>query len=539
MGNRFIGGESAHRSFFGGIRSKPQIIGLMACALLGWVGVMWFGWPGLVVAVVLALGVFAATVNTHNGSWLERRERRQRWKSRLALGTDQFVPYSAQAWEDAHAAAAGTRSKKERAKLLAAVRSRPDGADGMGWLQAARNVPGIAWHTPSGEEAYLSVAFEVSGQLRGAESGQYQEQAQAGFGALLANHASPSSLVCGVQSMTRVLPPDLALNEAWVQENLSPDALDAAVASYEEVLTRTGKNTFVQRHIEVLRWPLSGDFLAAAEQYGEGRDGWRALMAQEIDSMVRALRSAQLGVVKPMSARGVVAMMLHQQNPSRPPLMVAGVSPRRMGLPSHDDWNAHWVKDTDPFTGEEVVWGHRTAMITASQMETGERSPYWLLALLHNAGSGARTLSFQLELVPAEQARLLASKDVVRDMAAVIAKQNKGQLVDPGTDVNLRSARARGTDLMPGSGQHGVNWVGFITISAKTQKDMTKASRRLTETAANSAGIQKLAWLDTYQSAASGTTWPIFRGLKPAKPTTGAKLMNRLAGKVDKEEKVA
>lgn len=539
MGNRFIGGESAHRSFFGGIRSKPQIIGLMACAVLGWAGVMWVGWPGLVVAVVLGLGVFAATVNTHNGSWLERRERRRRWKTRLATGTDRFVPYSAEEWEGAHSDVEHVRSGKERAKRLAAVRSRPDGADGMGWLQAGPNVPGIAWHTPVGEEAYLSVAFEVSGQLRGAESTQRQEAAQAGFGALLASHASPSSLVSGVQPITRVLPPDLALNEAWVEKNLSPDALEDAVASYAEVLERTGKNTFVQRHIEVLRWPLSANFLATAEQYGEGRDGWRALMAQEIDSMVRALRAAQLGVVKAMSARGVVAMMLHQQNPSRPPLMVSDVSPRRMGLPSHDDWNAHWVEDIDPLTKKKVTWGHRTAMITASQMETGERSPYWLLALLHNAGSGARTLSFQLELIPAEQARLLASKDVVRDMAAVIAKQNKGQLVDPGTDVNLRSARARGTDLMPGSGQHGVNWVGFITISAKTQQELTKASRRLEETAANAAGIQKLSWLDTYQAAASGTTWPIFRGLKPSKPSTGAKLMNRLAGKVEKEEKVA
>jgi hypothetical protein len=539
MGNRFIGGESAHRSFFGGIRSKPQIIGLITCALLGWLGVMWVGWPGLVVGVVLALAVFAATVNTHNGSWLERRERRQRWKTRVSTGTDRFVPYSAQAWEDAHAAAADVRHGKDRAKVLAAVRSRPDGADGMGWLQSSPNVPGIAWHTPAGEEAYLSVAFEVSGQLRGAETGQRQEQVQAGFGTLMANHASPSSLVRGIQSITRVLPPDLALNEAWVEENLSPEALDDAVASYQEVLTRTGNNTFVQRHIKVLRWPLSGDFLAAAAQYGEGRDGWRALMVLEIDSMVRALRGAHLGVVKPMSARGVVAMILHQQNPSRPPLMVAGVSPRRMGLASHDDWNAHWVKGQDPFTGEEVVWGHRTAMITASQMESGERSPYWLLALLHNAGSGARTLSFQKELVPADQARALASKDVVRDMAAVIAKQSKGQLVDPATDVNLRSARARGSDLMPGSGQHGVNWVGFITISAKSHKAMTKASRQLTETAANSAGIQKLVWMDTYQSAASGTTWPIFRGLKPAKPSTGTKLMNRLAGNVEKEEKVA
>ena len=116
----------------------------------------------------------------------------------------------------------------------------------------------------------------------------------------------------------------------------------------------------------------------------------------------------------------------------------------------------------------------------------------------------------------------------------MISKQKKGQLVDPATDVNLASARARGADLMPGTGQHGVNWVGFITISARTQAGLTDAARRLEESAGTAAGIGKLEWLDTYQSAASGTTWPIYRGTKPATPTLGARMMDQLAGRGEK-----
>ncbi|UKA56703.1 hypothetical protein LFT45_22785 (plasmid) [Arthrobacter sp. FW305-BF8] len=539
MATRFIGGESGHRSFFGGIKSTSQLIGLGGCLLIGFFGMMFTGWPGLVAGVLSGVVVYLLTASTHRGSYWERRKRRARWKERQKAGTDRFIPYSTAVWDEATALADLATSGAEKARIMAAVRSRPDGADGMGWLDARTGKPGIAWHAPAGEQPYLSVAFEVSGQLRGAESQRKQEQAQAGFGALLAGFAPASKLVSGIQSITRVLPPDLALNEAWVQDHLAADANPAAVRSYQEVLERTGRDTFVQRHLIVGRWPLTPDFYATAARYGTGRDGWRLLMAAEISSLARSLRAAKLGEVRPLTARAVVAMMLHQQNPSRPPLMVAGVRADRMGLPSRDEWNSTWITGTDPITGAEVVWGHRTAMISAENMETGERTPYWLLSLLHNAGSGARTLSFQLETVPADQARLLASKDVVRDMAAVISKQKKGQLVDPATDVNLASARARGADLMPGTGQHGVNWVGFITISARTQAGLTDAARRLEESAATAAGIGKLEWLDTYQSAASGTTWPIYRGTKPATPTLGARMMDQLAGRGEKEEKVA
>ncbi len=541
MATRFIGGEAGHRSVFGGTRTKPQIIGYSITLLVGVMGVMFFGWRGLAAGVVLGVAVYFTTTDTSNGSYWERRKRRNRWKGRKAAGTDRFIPYTDQAWAQAQEQAAEHQKPKDQAKVLGAVRERPDGADGMGWLDARPNRPGIAWHTPQGEEAYLSVAFGVSGQLRGAESSHRQESTQAGFGSLLARCAPQNSLVRGFQCLVRVLPPDLALNEAWVVEHLDPEAPADAVESYQQVLERTGEGTYVQRHIIVARWPLSEQFMATAARYGKERAGWRALMKSEIQSMERSLRAAKMGTVRALSARGVVAMMLHQQNPDRQPLMVGGIDPRCLGLPSHDVWNAHWVTDTNPSTGEDVSWGHRTARITAANVETGPRSPYWFLSLLRGGGSGGgvRSLSFGLELIPAQQARVLASRDIVRDTSAAISRAQKGQLADSDTDVTLQAAQARGSDLRPGSGHHGVNWIGHITISARTQAELTEASRQLEETAANEAGIQKLEWLDSYQAAASGTTWPIARGLHTGHTTLGTKVMDRLAGNGEKEEQVA
>lgn len=542
MATRFIGGEAGHRSVFGGTRSKPQVIGYSATMLIGVLGVMFFGWRGLAAGVLLGLVVYFSTTTTSNGSYWDRRKRRNRWKTRKATGTDRFTPYTDQAWTQAQTEAAEVKKSKDKAKVLGAVRERPDGADGMGWLDARTNRPGIAWHTPEGEEAYLSVAFAVSGQLRGAESSFRQEAAQVGFGNLLARCAPQNSLVRGFQCLVRVLPPDLALNEAWVVEHLDADAPADAVESYQQVLERTGEGTYIQRHIIVARWPLTEQFRATATRYGTGRAGWRALMASEIQSMERSLRTAKMGSVRALSARGVVAMMLHQQNPDRLPMMVGGVNPRQLGLASQDVWNGHWVTDTNPSTGKESVWGHRTARITAANVETGPRSPYWFLSLLRRGSSGSggvRSLSFGLELVPAQQARILASRDIVRDTSAAISRAQKGQLANSDTDVTLQAAQARGADLRPGSGQHGVNWIGHITISARTQAELTEGSRQLEETAANGAGIEKLEWLDSYQSAASGTTWPIGRGLQTGHTTFGTRVMDRLAGTGEKEEKVS
>ena len=54
MATRFIGGESGHRSFFGGIKSKTQLVGLAVCVIGGFFGMMFTGWPGTCAAPVAA-----------------------------------------------------------------------------------------------------------------------------------------------------------------------------------------------------------------------------------------------------------------------------------------------------------------------------------------------------------------------------------------------------------------------------------------------------------------------------------------------------
>lgn len=541
MVSRQLGGEAGHRSFFGGAGKGPRTILLVLCGLGLVIGAPIFGAPAVVVALAAAGVVFLITARTHRGSILDRRRRRKRWKDRQNTGADRYEPFNIGRWDQLTEAAQDKATPKEdrwaAQRELAAMRTMPDGADGMGWLQMGRREPGIAWHAPIGEKAYLSVVFSVSGQLRGAESNETARRAAEALGEFLAAHAQPRSLLRRVQIGTRVLPPDSAFHSAWAQVSLDPsiDTTHPAVVSYGEVLRETGRDAMVQRHTVTLCWPLTADFIDQARGYGDGRDGWRALMHREIESAERGLRTARMGDVAVLTARQVAAHIVHGQNPDHP-IDEPVSDPTQLGVRSHDELSAHVVAVTDPETGRTTEWWHRTAAIKAENLAVGSRSQTWMLDLL--IGSELhflRTVTFDHQLIPASEARSAARKDLVRDQAAQMDDAEKGRLVNDETAVNKSAAQLRHADLGYGSRHHGDSWVGYITITETSRERLQKASRQLEEVCENGLGIEHLDWQDSYQSAASGTTWPIGRGIATERASMTNRAARALAGKTDKE----
>lgn len=542
---RYLGGESGHRSFFGGQHSRTRVVLLGVFIVSGMILTPVLGWPGLVVGVVGVGITLVVTARTHRGSVLDRRTRRLRWKKRVQSGTDAFEPYEVGGWDQAEQslrAASRLRGKARRlasweaSRTLTALRAMPDGADGMGWLQHGRGEPGIAWHAPTGENAYLSVTFAVSGQLRGIESSSVMTRAAEGWGMFLASRAATSVLVGSVQTMTRVLPADTALQEFWIAGSLDDAVPVEAIRSYEEVLRLTGEDAMVQRHFITVSWPITPAFAGAAAKHGVARDGWRTLMRQEIASTVRGLEEARLGQVEALTARQSAAVMLHQQNPSRPIDHVVDVDPARPGISSHDELSAHVVTGIDPLTGNSVEWWHRTAAIRADALATAPRTQLWMLDLLIGKDMQfIRSVSFHIQLIPAGEAKAAARQDLVRDAAESMSRQEAGRFDTDDTDVAMSAATRRRQDLVAGSHHHGAAWVGYITISARSRDELARSARQLEETCTASLGIERLDWMDSYQSAASGTTWPIGRGLSSARTSFSARLTSRLAGRTEKE----
>ncbi|MCM3662524.1 hypothetical protein M3148_16220 [Georgenia satyanarayanai] len=533
-----LGGETRHRSVLGGSMPLWKLTSVGAAAAVGMVLTMFAGEGGFVVGVLLVAATWLLTASTPRGSVLARVVTRRRWKERTTRGTVKYTPFDQGSW-DALAVQARAKSPQVRAdaaRQAVSLRDTPDGASGMAWLEKRPRRPGVAWHAPAGEPAYLSVAFEVSGQIRGLESDAATDAAAAGWGRFLARLGSHDSVARMAQTITRVLPPDSARHQAWLVENLDPDTPPEVAASYDELLRKVDASTMTPRHYVVIRWPLTSAFRHAAARHGQRRQGWRELMRIEVASMTARLRGAGHSWVRPLSAAQTAAVMLHMQSPSRAIDQVAGVDPDRFGVPSADHYSAHVVTVTDPATGQETQWWHRTARITAEAMATVHRSSLWMTALLSGTGDGTlRTLSFHTWVIPAAQARAAARLDRTRDSADRLARSQAGRIEDEETELRLSAAQRRARDLRPGEHHAGVEWVGYLTVSARSAAQLAEACRKAQATAADELGIERLEWLDTLQSAASGTTWPIARGMRPPADRGRDKVMSRMAGHGAKE----
>lgn len=520
-----IGGETASRGLLGvtGDRRRTYAlagVGAGAAVTMALVDAT----VGLVGGVLAALVVLFVTMSTPAGSPVDRWRAKRRWKRRVASHTHLFVPLhlvGEQAYLDALAG-----PKAQRAARAHPIRELPDGVDGLRWLRSTPRTAGIAWHAPMAEDGYLTVAWSVAGQVAGIESDLSLDLCSQAWGErVLARFGSGLSLPSRVQTLTRVLPADSARHERWVLQNLDRDAPAVLARSYDQLVGELARGSMVQRHFVVVRWPLGAEFTAQARMLGEGTDGWVRLMDREIESVTRALRAARMRQVQPMSAVQVAALVRNQQSPAWPIDLLAGVTPDTCWLPSEDEWAATKVTSAAPgvdassYTGEPVTWWHRTAVIPVDAMQVGERTSLWLAPLLSRLdASVVRSISLQVDLIPASRARAQVRNDVTTDMGNVERARRKGQLSDGDAQVALQSARRRLMDLESGQGHHGAAWAGHLTLSARTREELASACAVVAE-AAHTAGIERLDWCDTVQSGAQACTWPFTRGMRPQRGT--------------------
>jgi len=503
------------------------------------VGVLWFGLPGLVVAVVALVVVWAATIPTGRGaSVFSRRLTTRRARRRARRGMDVFVPVA-----DRPAGLGervrGRAARRARWREWNTYRDWPDGLVGMQWLQDEPGLPGLAWHTPVGEDAYVSVVVPIAGQIRGMVPDQAVNAFSEAFGRhLLAAHGSTDSRIRRVQLLTRVLPPDTAAQETWANDHLDMEFLaghrDAAV-SYREVLARASAQGYQQRHYAVGRWVTDGPFGRAAARRGPGVVGWKVLMRSEVAAFRRRLEAAGLHPGEALTARQTAAVLRHQQMPSWPIDQAGDIDdPLGVFCAEQEQWDHTIVEDTGP-AGEVERWWHRTARVPVQGVETGPRTPLWLLPLLTGVATDViRTVSFEFETVPARAARKDAREDLTSDLADIAKAQKDGALLGDDLKVAKRAVSARVNDLEPGSGHHGGRWCLHVTITAASRQDLVEATERIEE-AGEACGITDLEWLDGWGQAAHAATFPVARGLEPYKPGVGQTALNLLAGRGKKE----
>lgn len=542
---RFLGGESDRRSIFGGSRNRERTIGLGVVALVGILITLLFQAWGFIATVLLVGAVFLGTHKSTNraGSMWERRAKRRAWIAKEKRGMNTFIPVARRPADlEERIASAPKKKKAELVREFNAYRDWPDGLVGLQWLRDEPGVAGIAWHHPFGEPAYLTVVVPVLGQVRGLESDLSLNNFLARYEAFLSAGGNRESKQRMTQTMTRIVPADSAAHEAWVADNLDydvisdeadPDVADAFLAlqhSYKDAITRMA-SAYSQRHYVVGRWEIDSKFRMAAQRRGEGAQGWLSFMDAEINGLCRRLDTAGMRPQTPLTARQVAATFRHMQMPSWPIDQAGDIAdPMDCFLAEQSAWDHTVVEDVGP-SGEMEHWWHRTAVIPSETLETGPRTPTWLLPLLTGMEEQIiHTVSVHHETIPAAFARAAAREDLTSDLADLSKQENEGKLVGDELEVQRHRAESRVRDLQGGSGYHGGRWVMHVQISAPTRSDLVEAIELIQEAAAD-CGITDLDWLDGWGQAAHAACFPVARGLKPYELTYGQKILESLGGK--------
>lgn len=532
INERFIGGESQGRSFFGGKRNGPRSVGLFVVFVLGVVSTMIWQGPAFIASMAAAGLVWLATLNTHSGSLWKRFQDRRRFKEMTKSGRDRFVPVERRPAELEEAwASASKRQKKRLSRRWVQYRDWPDGVDGMNWLQAEPRRPGIIWHTPTGQEAYFTVCFPVRGQIQGLEGDAAINSASERFGRLLAGWSGAESLVSGAQVLTHVLPLDSARHEEWVLQNLDHDTPRALLASYDDVVRQVGRGGLMQRHYVVIRWNATPQFVTAAARRADGEEGWRLLLEREIDIAWRRLRAARMEPGEALTAPQLAAVLRHLQMPSWPIDQSFDAPVRWPWLASESQWSYVKVDDRGP-DGESETWYHRTARIPIDRVGTGPRTPLWLLPFLTRLSDDViRTISIEIEAVPAASARAQARADLASDMADLHGQQKDGALTNEDLEVAMEAATARRNDLQPGRGAAGVGFAIHVSLCARSLEELADACTVVKESLLTDLDLGEVHWLDPDQAAAAATCWPVARGARPVERSRGDRVVGILAGR--------
>ncbi|MFK3672471.1 hypothetical protein ACI2IX_20070 [Leifsonia aquatica] len=530
MRTAILGGESGKRGFFGGRHAKARLWLMGGGIVAGLVLSLMFNPWGLIALGVLPAIGYLLTEQTTNDTLLTRTQTKRRWEWRVKNNLHMFVPFDPDRWEELNQTAinADRKHRKDALRDIQVMRDTPDGVVGMSWLRSQVGQPGVQLHQPPFAEDYLAVTFRTAGMIEGIDSETAFDTAQAGFGRFTASLGAETSLARRVQTTARVLPADASTHSAWLQSRLDHGAVRLLAISYRQVIDRFRFGQLNQRNYITISWPIGHAFRTKAARRGEGRDGWAALMQEEIRQTRQNLQAAGFKQVVALTARQTMAVIRHLQLPLFDIDQVSDLSPYHGWLPSLDAWSyTTYLGEIEGTTHMSLA---RTARLSAGKIDTAERDIFWLDGLLTRMGKQiARTISFHQELYPQAEARAEAEADTSSDQAEQLRRAKAGALQSAEVKATQSAAERRQADLAPGSGIAGANWVGYITIAAGDKPALVDAVEAV-EAAAAELGVRELDWLDTYQAAAAATTWPVGRGISPRRSSTTSRVRTLLSG---------
>ena len=306
-----------------------------------------------------------------------------------------------------------------------------------------------------------------------------------------------------LQILARQLKSDPQAHDRDVTERGDPTSAAWLRESYTTLQAELSTSAEDHRFYAVLSLDYTIDLVVAAESFGGGDRGLARVVGREIETLARRFAEARLPVSGALGVIELASLIRNSYSPDHPVDDLAGM--RR---------NRAWPQEIDARPESEIVarlstgqpWHHTTAAITAwPQSPVGVD---FMAPLLVQMPDTIRTVSvvFTLERNALALRRLRAEStddQAERDRAAKL-----GRVVDPLDNRNLLQTTTRGEELAGGAA--GAGLVGYITVSARSSKELWQL-RRDVQANAESACLS-LEWTDREQARAFTNTLPFASG---------------------------
>lgn len=355
------------------------------------------------------------------------------------------------------------------------------------------------------QDGTLSVVVPVAGPQFALAEPATQEHLLAGWGEALNQFATEGSAVARVSWSDFVRPSGMSDHRDWLDAETVEIQDSEAADSYRRLVAETSSRA--SEHEVLVTLTVAAERLGRRYRtVGDPEAALAEALCSSLDSLLRALRSAELEPGEPLGRTGVARALRSRTDPALArPRPVRGRLVERLGLVAPESAGPLAVEAAWSHVRVDAAY-HRTFWIASWPRLAVP--PAWLEPFLSAAGV-TRTMTVVFVPVPARQSRRRIEKTLVKLESDAATKEDKGRRVDARHQRATQALLEREEELVAGYAE--VAYAGVVTVSADSAEDLDEESA-IVEQLARECGMELRA-LDGRHDLGWATALPL--GLAP------------------------
>ncbi|MEU3904167.1 SCO6880 family protein [Streptomyces goshikiensis] len=357
----------------------------------------------------------------------------------------------------------------------------------------------------------VTIALEIASRGHAGKDRAEQELSLERWGALLDSFGnSTDNPIDRISVLARQLKSDPEAHQQHIATRAQSPATakvpDWLARSYDALSDAVSTSAEEHRYYVVAYASWNKDFAAESHERGSGDEGIAAVMAAAAEELWARCEDAELRVVAPMDLGALTALIRNSYDPDHliwdESLPMQHAFPRQVEVLDKRSFRARAADSTEG-------WYHATAAVVS--WPNTPVGPDFMAPLLIGLPDIIRTVAITSHLEPNDAAVKRMLSEDTNNQAEIQRDMRMGRNIDPRDLIATQATAKRGMELAA-SGAAGAAIVGYITVSARTEKDLSKAKR---DTGAKSRSSHLgLEWLDLEHHRAFATTLPFAGGIR-------------------------